>query len=306
MMAKLNAWTRLCALCLLTAFLGLSLGAAAQDQAAHTEKSSHPVMWEVKTGKHAVYLFGSIHVAKADFYPLPNKVERAFHHSQMLVVELDPTTPDLPFRMAPYISYAAPDNLENHLSAPTWQKLVRRLGPSADQVKMVKPAMLSAVLMINLFGNEGYAPQAGIDLHFIAQAKAENKTLLELETIEFQAGVLGNLADADGEAMLAETLDGFDNGEGIALINAMAAAWKSGDAHGLADLFAKEAEQNPGSARVMKTLIDDRNPEMTNQIAKLVHEGRDAFVVVGMGHLVGQAGIVELLRKRGLTVRRTE
>jgi uncharacterized protein YbaP (TraB family) len=304
MMAKMMNWRRLWRTGLAAALLGLSLTAVAQDKPAAAVKPPNPVLWELKSGKHTVYLFGSIHMAKSDFYPLPDKIEEAYRKSERLVVELDPTAPDIAFRMAPFISYAPPDNLEKHLSAPTWQKLVQRLGPSTEQVKMMKPSMLSAVLMINLFSTEGYAPQAGIDLHFISQAKADKKPIQELETIEFQAGVLGNLADADGEAMLQETLDGFDNGEGLALIDAMATAWKKGDAQGLADLFVQEAAQNPSSARVMKALIDDRNPEMTRKVAALSAEGKDAFVVVGMGHLVGPEGIVQLLRKRGLTVQR--
>ncbi|HTD06712.1 TraB/GumN family protein [Undibacterium sp.] len=295
---------------LLTAFLALDAHAEAQDvqQNLQTEAAArvHPLLWELKGAKNSVFLFGSIHVAKPDFYPLPAYVENAYKKADTLAVEVDPSAPDVAARMVPYLTYKAADNLQNHLTPATWQKLSAKLGPAVEQMKALKPAMLSVVMAVGLYGELGYRSEAGIDVHFISRARLDRKSLVELESIEFQASVLGGLDDSDGEAMLADVLDGFENGEAVEYVNGLAAAWQKGDADGLVELLTKEAGKDPGSARMMKLLIDDRNPGMANKIARLFRDGKNVFVVIGAGHLVGRGSVVELLQKQGLDVRQVK
>ncbi|MES2071409.1 MAG: TraB/GumN family protein [Pseudomonadota bacterium] len=264
------------------------------------------MLWEIKGAGHSVFLFGSIHVAKPDFYPLPEYVEKAYQQTDTLAVEVDPSAPDAAARMLPFLTYKAADSLEKHLTPATWQKLASKLGPSVEQAKTLKPAMLSVVMAVGLYDGLGYKAEAGIGLHFIARARSDKKNLIELESIEFQASVLGGLGDQDGESMLSDVLDGFDNGDAVEYVNGLAGAWRGGDAGGLVELLAKEAGKDPGSARVMKLLIDDRNPEMANKIARLVRDGKKVFVVIGVGHLVGRGSVVELLQKQGLSVRQVQ
>ena len=54
------------------------------------DAGAHPCIWKVTANNATVYLFGSIHVGAAEFYPLPAPVESAFSSSDELVVELFP------------------------------------------------------------------------------------------------------------------------------------------------------------------------------------------------------------------------
>ncbi len=291
---------------LMVAFVALGLNAEARDVQLETNTKAHPLLWEVKGAKNSVFLFGSIHVARPDFYPLPDYVENAYRQADTLVVEIDPDAADVASRMLPFLTYKAADNLQQHLTPATWQQLSAKLGPSVEQMKALKPAMLSVVMAMGLYSELGYKAEAGIDLHFIARAKSDRKSVVELESVEFQAAVLGGLNDTDAEAMLKDVLDGFDNGEAVEYINDLVKAWRNGDANGLVEQLAKEANKDPGSARVMKLLIDDRNPLMANKIARLFADGKNVFVVIGAGHLVGRGSVVELLQKQGLTVKQVK
>ncbi|WP_394779970.1 TraB/GumN family protein, partial [Undibacterium sp.] len=276
---------------LLAAFLAIAGNAHAQGQKAETGGASHPLLWEVKGASNSVFLLGSIHVARPDFYPLPAYVEQAYAQADILAVEVDPSAADVAARMVPYLTYKAEDSLQQHITPATWQKLSAKMGPSLEQMKSLKPAMLSVVMAVGLYTQMGFNPDAGIDLHFLARAKADKKSVVELESIEFQAAVLGGLGDQDGESMLADVLDSFENGEAVAYVNDLAKAWKSGDEKGLVEQLSKEASKDPGSARVMKLLIQDRNPEMANKIGRLFRDGRKVFVVIGAGHLVGDGSV---------------
>jgi uncharacterized protein YbaP (TraB family) len=53
---------------------------------------------------------------------------------------------------------------------------------------------------------------------------------------------------------------------------------------------------------VFKRMVVDRNMTWMPQIEELLAGGRDAMVVVGSMHLVGEVGLVNLLREKGFTV----
>jgi uncharacterized protein len=278
------------------------LGAAASAQPPSMQPAKG-VLWEIKSATNRIYLFGSIHMANADFYPLPQAVEAAYQQEDTLAVEADPTDPSATEKAIPLLTYAAPDKLEKHLSEQTWRQLKAMAGPAAEPFQALRPAMLVTAFTLQFFLQQGYEPKYGIDLHFIHQAKADQKKLVELESMEFQAGVLGGLSDADGDAMVREILRGLRSGTLLLETEAMIDAWKSGNAQALAAVLRTAANKDAGSRKIMKRLLDDRNVGMAQKISRMLEAGDKAFVVVGAGHVVGANSIVRILQKQGLQIR---
>jgi hypothetical protein len=157
--------------------------------------------------------------------------------------------------------------------------------------------------MVAALAAHGYDPQAGIDLHFLESAHADAKPVVELESFEFQAGVLAGLTDAEGEAMLKETLIETRNGELVRGADNLAQAWKAGDDESIGRLL-REANKDPASRSIFVKLFDERNPAMAEKIAALASGPAHALVVIGAGHLTGENNVLDLLRARGLQVRR--
>lgn len=264
------------------------------------------LLWEIKSPTQTMYLFGSIHLAKADFYPLPAAVEAAYQEADTVAVEIDASDAQASEKALPLLRYAAPDNLEKHLSAATWKQLQNIAGPALAQLQTYKPAVVATGLALSAFGEQGYAAKHGIDLHFIARAKADQKKLVELESVAFQAGVLGGLNDADGDALLSQTLNGFLNGEVQRETQALIDAWKTGDATALASILQASANKDAGSRKLMKRLLDDRNLTMVEKINALLRQQRKLFVVVGAGHLAGANSMVDLFKQQGWQVRQIQ
>jgi uncharacterized protein YbaP (TraB family) len=265
------------------------------------------LLWEVKSATNTVYLFGSVHLAKADFYPLPAATEKAYLQADTVVVELDITDDMASAKAMPLLTFTAPDKLENHLDTVTWAMLKKVAGTSIAQYQAYKPAVVATGLALRAFAQQGYDPAYGIDLHFIRRAKADQKRLVELESMAFQAGVLGGLSDADGSALLQQTLEGLQPGPARGQMQreaeAMIASWKSGDARALASMLRDAANKDAGSKRLMKLLLDDRNVAMTEKITGLLESGSKAFIVVGAGHLAGRNSIVDLLQRQDYQIR---
>lgn len=71
--------------------LGLLVGAGACGMARTQPPQGPPVfLWEVEADRSRVYLLGSVHVLKAEDYPLTAPMEAAFEEAETLVFEVDP------------------------------------------------------------------------------------------------------------------------------------------------------------------------------------------------------------------------
>ncbi|MFZ6848856.1 TraB/GumN family protein [Undibacterium sp. RuRC25W] len=272
---------------------------------AKTAAETHAkgILWEVKSDTNTAYLFGSIHLAKASFYPLPNKVQKAYQQADTLAVELDSSDRNAVVKAMPLLTYAAPDKLQNHLQPATWDALKGYVGPAAERFQILKPAMVATGLMVGTFAKGGYEPAFGVDVHFITRAKQDKKQIVELESMEFQAKILGGLTDDEGDAMLSQTITSLKSGDALRETNQLVAAWKAGDAEKVVTLLREESEQNAGSKKIMERLLDERNPAMADKIAELMAAGKHVIVVVGAGHISGPNSIADLLKKQGLQVR---
>ena len=79
----------------------------------------------------------------------------------------------------------------------------------------------------------------------------------------------------------------------------MITAWRTGDAPKLAALLSEEYQQFPA---LYQSLVTERNRHWEPQIQQMLHDKDNYFVVVGALHLVGQGGLLELLRKDGYKI----
>ena len=260
-------------------------------------------LWEVKSGASSVYILGSMHAARPDIYPLPQPVEDAYRRSDRLVVEADVTDQSKVLKSFALLMYTPPDSLDKHVSSDVWKQLeASPLGQDEAALKALKPATLASALVLAALAAHGYDPQAGIDLHFLKSAHADAKEVVELESTDFQAAILGGLTDEEGNAMLSETLKEVRNGELVRDADKVTSAWKAGDDESIGRLL-RESNRDPASKRIYTKLIDDRNPPMAEKIAALASGPGRAFVVIGAGHLAGEKNVLELLKAKGLQVR---
>jgi uncharacterized protein YbaP (TraB family) len=249
------------------------------------------------------YLFGSIHIAKKDFYPMSAPVQKAYAQADTIVVEADSSSDTAAQTITSKLTYAAPDKLENHVSQAVWGTLKAMTGKSIDQFQSFTPAMVAMGLTIEVSMQLGFDPVQGIDLHFINAAKKDHKTLIELDGLEFQADVLASLNDDEGNAMLASTLDSFRKGEVKRQFQKMSQAWLKADSDGLENIFLEAGNKDEGSKKIMHMLMDDRNESMTNKIRDLMLQGKKAFIVVSAGHMAGERSIIAQLKQQGLHVK---
>jgi uncharacterized protein YbaP (TraB family) len=264
----------------------------------------HNLLWQAKGERNSVYLFGSIHFGKPDFYPLPEPVTNAFSSSQRLVVEIDASSEAVQQEMAQAISDARLEDgqsIQDVIQPHVYEKLVESIHsmglPVADFLSL-KPWALGLMLTVIKMQSLGYLPDFGVDKYLLEHAG--EREIISLESAAEQLALLQSL---DGETFLAYTilsLNTMEDESGL-LIN----AWRCGDEEDLEDILLKDyGDEFADSGDLMEHMYYDRNRRMADKVETFLQDRGDYFLVVGAGHLVGERGLVALLRERGWEVTR--
>ena len=201
-------------------------------------------------------------------------------------------------------SYKGEKTIRDVISEETFRQLefhLRRLGMPLEMVQKQKPGMLVLTLTAVQVMKMGFMPEMGIDAYFLKQALADNKNIIELETIEEQMDIFLNITD--GDLLLRETLYSMDEAE--ILMMDMMVCWKRGDVACLERILFEDALNTyPAFASIYDTLFFKRNQDMASEITAFLKSKGTYFVVIGAGHLVGDRGIPKLLRNAGYQVNR--
>jgi uncharacterized protein YbaP (TraB family) len=264
-------------------------------------------LWEVVGLTNRVYLYGTIHAGKKEWFPLPKEVEDAFNDSKVLVVEADVTDKAAMSKYGNTMTYAPPDTLKNHVPADEYDRF-RRLLPRyklpEQEVAQMKPFLAVSLLVFSEWSRQGFMPQYGIDAYLIARAKAEAKAIVELEGVDMQMRLMDSLSEKENETIFGGTVFALESGLSGEQINGLVKAWQAGDVDNLLAIARTYNAQVKGAAEFEEKFIWSRHDDMLTKIDGYLTQGRDRyFVAVGSLHLAGPRGLIAELRKRGYVVR---
>ncbi|MDF1880963.1 TraB/GumN family protein [Sulfurimonas sp. MAG313] len=262
------------------------------------------LLYKINSRTSTVYVLGSIHLAKPEIYPLSKAITHAYRNSDVLVLELDPTSAEsaksIQESMLSSGMYSANKSLKTELSKKTYNELKKymtKTGMALEPMQKMRPwivvLQLSVVEMMRL----GYSPELGIDQHFLKQAKQDHKEIVELETAQQQMALLAKDDKSFQDKLLFYTLK--DMKELEPMLDDMFRAWKKGDASAFDKIMSKSLEDDASLIEIYDDIIIKRNYAMTSRIEDFLKTKKDYFVVVGSGHVVGKEGIIALLQKAG-------
>ncbi len=261
-------------------------------------------LWKVQSKTTTVYLLGSIHFMKKEFYPLNKRIEDAFDKSTVLAVEAnvdDVSKLDIQGLMEKAF-YPSDDTLEKHVSTETYERVKKEFeafGIPAWLISKQKPWFLALTLESLELVKLGFDPDYGIDEHFLSEASGKKK-IKELESMDYQINLLSGFSDSEQEAFLLSTLKDMNSYEKE--IDKLLDAWVSGDTGGMESILRESLIEDKGMASVYDKLLYERNRNMASKIEGYLKTGETHFVVVGAGHLLGEKGIINLLRQKGYQI----
>lgn len=276
--------------------------------AAHAQADKRGFLWEIRKGTQSSLLFGTIHVGRPEFYPLPASRLNYMKRFDALVLEADVTDTARAItatqKYAMYGDGAA--GLDKRLTPDMLKRAEavferNQLDP-APMMRM-KPWMLGTVLALFEAAQAGYMPALSSEAYLIRLAKADSKPILEFEGIEQQFELFESVSWATQVAFLDDALKAVETRAARREINRIAQAWETADRAGLERLLAEMRSQTSVGARfTVDTILLGRHDAMVHRIESLMADGKTYLFAVGSLHMVGPDGLVARLRKRGYSV----
>jgi uncharacterized protein YbaP (TraB family) len=261
-------------------------------------KFTQGVLWKISApGVKSSYLFGTIHSDDARITALPQPVTRALDTSDRFAMEALIDADGLIF-MAQEMFFNDGRTLEQVIGKELFAKSVAAMtthGVPTVAVEKQKPwAVMMALAMPR--------PKTGefLDLILEQRAKRLNKPVTGLETIEEQVAVFNDLPLPDQVALLEEAVQAQTELEKE--IEKMIIAYLARDLAALEKISEKHSLKDERIFHtVMDRLFTQRNHRMAERIGPMLKQG-GSFIAVGVAHLTGEHGLLNLAEKAGYRV----
>jgi uncharacterized protein YbaP (TraB family) len=285
---------------ILIAFLTLLVIPTLTGYSQTTEPLGKGLLWEISGNglKKKSYLLGTIHLIPAKDYFFPKYYTKAVKSTQKLVMEIDMT--DILGQLE-VIKMAKMDNgkeLKDLYDETTYQEIVNvcrdSFGVDIETFKTMKPIFVQQQLSTtDIFAGD----TKSYEMELVKMGFAMDKSFGGLETAKEQMTILDSISIQEQADMLLESVRNIshDNTEMTKLLN----FYKEQNLDSLNALFEKGDYDLAGHEN---SLLGNRNRKW---IAKMEEYMQTAptFFAVGAGHLGGDQGVIQLLRRKGYTLK---
>lgn len=260
-------------------------------------------LWQVDGENNKVFLLGSVHMLSEKQYPLPAVFDSVYAQSAAVFFEVNIDSAQSPQAAGLLMSQgllAGQKTLKDLLADSVFLKVKETLNhfdqPIEFYLKM-KPWLVA--LMLNQLNMQALKlnPQLGLELYFSRKAKQDRKPTKGLESLNEQISFLSGLSEINPNTLVMETIKEIETGQQS--LDELLTAWQTGNGRALDSLINVGLKEFP---EVGEMLLVKRNQNWLKKIEPLLKEKQNYLIVVGAGHLVGDQGLVQLLRQKGYQI----
>jgi len=164
-------------------------------------------------------------------------------------------------------------------------------------MRKMRPWLASLVLTSTVMQKSGYQMSLGIDQHVYQTVRERDVEVRGLETLQEQIDILSSASSTDPDAYLRYSLENLS--ESLDQIDRIMAGWTAGDVETIARVMNEGMGEFPA---LRDKVLVQRNRNWIAPIEALMQEERRTLVVVGVGHLVGEDSVTQMLQAEGYTV----
>jgi uncharacterized protein len=278
----------------LAAFLGL----AAFTQSA---KQDNTLLWRISGNglKQPSYLFGTIHLLCSDDVQLSDSLKAAIKGSDRVYLELDMDNLIELISVVNKMKMNGDTTLADLLTDEEYKKVKaffsnqRSLIPFS-MLETYKPMLAASTLMQSAIECEN---AIAMEQLIMQEAKRENKRIKGLETMAFQISIFDSIPYQVQAKQLVKYVDDFGKKDDTSF-EELTKAYKDQE---LSKLEKLTLQEDSGMERFTEIMLYNRNEDWVKKLEKLMTE-QALVVAVGAGHLPGNRGVINLLRKAGYKV----
>jgi uncharacterized protein YbaP (TraB family) len=266
---------------------------------AHAQTLEKTLLWEISGNNLNTpsYLFGTIHIISKDKFVLDDIVKEKLISSQKFVAEIDLSDMAAQIKIMGKMQLDSNLTLKDLLSKEEYEfiKQVAKdtFGISLSVMKTMKPLFIQqSIISKGIIGNdfESY------EMKLLEIAKKHKLKIGGLESLEDQMEALSSIPVRKQAQMLLESMK--DINQSRKEMNQLMEMYLSKDV----DAMYRKIHESDDYADFEGQLLTNRNANWIPRIVEMSSQGQ-VFYAVGAGHLAGDNGVIELLRKEGFTVK---
>ncbi|UCF85389.1 MAG: TraB/GumN family protein [Desulfobacteraceae bacterium] len=195
-------------------------------------------------------------------------------------------------------------SLDKVLSNKTYDLLKRYCEASGIPVRLLnrfKPPMVVLTLLALELQRLG-VDQTGVDIYFHNKATNEGKKVKWLESVKEQMEFVLSMGKGNENDFIEQSIRDLKKTKEIT--NELIVAWKQGNDDKLYSLFVSQMKDDYPD--LYKTMLVERNRQWLPKIERYVQDSQKELVLIGVGHLVGEEGIIQYLRRQGYRINKLD
>jgi len=284
------------------------------------EPLENSLLWKIEGNglKKISYVFGTIHMIPANNFFLPPNTRESIDACERMTFEInmgdmDALGMDMSFMMNLFMNDGT--TLPSLISDEDYDLVIDHFSKKdfplpSMMIDKIKPMFLSVLAStdMDMFGMGGEEkdveedPMGGIksyEMEFMEFAKENKMETDGLETVAFQMSMFDSIPYKDQAIMLVESIkmesDSLDSG------NEMDKLIELYVSQNLTALQQAINAESAGIGKFEDLLLNQRNKNWI-PIMKEQMDDKPTFFAVGAGHLAGEYGVINLLKKEGYTL----
>lgn len=265
---------------------------------------NHTLLWKISGNglTKPSYLFGTIHMLCADDAILSDQLKNIIRKVDVVYFEVDIDNLMEMLGVIGKMKMKGDTTLQDLLSKDDYEKVKEYFESKGSllpfsMLETYKPILALSTLEESSMTCDNTAMMEQV---IMQEAKQTDKTIKGLETMAYQAGVLDSIPYKLQAEQLVTYINDIDknNKEEDKELDQMMKAYKSQDLEALEKLMMKT---DMGIGNFTDVLLYNRNRNWVTKLKTLMPE-KSLLVAVGAGHLPGEKGVINLLRKAGYKV----
>lgn len=262
-------------------------------------ENNNTLLWQVsgKDLKKPSFLFGTFHLLCKNDINFSTQLKSAVQYADSIYMELDLDDPSTMMSGLLYLNMKNGKTLKDFYTPEEYKKIEDYFNDSLQMPMIMfqkaKPYFLMAMLYPKMMKCKTFS---GVDEEIMTLAKQNNKQIIGLETMEFQSSIFDSIPYELQAEELLKNIDSLDKYKNE--FDTLMQAYKSQQLNTMEELmgkseFAMEKYEN--------LLVNYRNANWVKQLKEIM-KNKSVFVAVGAGHLLGEKGLINLLKSEGYVV----
>ncbi|KFF14522.1 hypothetical protein IW15_03560 [Chryseobacterium soli] len=270
----------------------MSLAVKAQNKISDDNKS---LLWEVSGNgiSKPSYIMGTFHMICSKDFEIKPKVTKALENSDNLILEINYTDSKEMAAMQKMLS--SDQKISDKLSpkeAKELDAILSEYGTTLQNVNSYSPQALYSLISTKAIP----CPQTEVkmyEIELLKKALQNKKHIGALEKVDDQSHAIG------GAYTLKDAISQLKMGNEYAILaQKMVESFKKEDLQTLDRLVKDKRFMNKDQEKIMLT---DRNKSWAEKMPEIM-KNQSSFFAVGSAHLLGDNGLINLLRTKGYTV----